>query len=502
MLNRMLRTMLFAGTSAIVLAACVVREAPKATVQPERGAALFAKHCAACHGATGNADTAVAHMLLPRPNPFRDGLFKLVSTANGMPTIADLVTTLRRGMPGSTMMSYQWLPDEDLQALAVEVQRMAIQGRADSILATAKITGEPLTADQALATAERQLMPDATVVANISTTATAEQLQEGQRLYLRHCSGCHGEHGQGLAAAANWPTDGTWLQPRDFTAGYLRGGASHLELAYRVRAGMPAAHMPPVTLADPETNALVAYVHSLIPAEAANHHVQWRHTLRVGQVAALPVVSGKALEGAEVVRLPMVPLRWRRESIEDVWLRVLHDGTDLLLQVEWYDATRDDRLHPDNVMGDGVAIQFATTSDAPLFAMGSASAPVNVWRWHAFDPKESAGVVDLMQMAPHSGLDVSVNTRSTPRSESIQIGGIQSVGDVTANGLPLAVQTSWVDGRWRATFRRSLAPRSPREVDLTGSGPVLFAVAIWDGSKDRSPASKCITTWHQLVLQP
>jgi hypothetical protein len=134
--------------------------------------------------------------------------------------------------------------------------------------------------------------------------------------------------------------------------------------------------------------------------------------------------------------------------------------------------------------------------------MGSASAPVNVWRWHAFDPKESAGVVDLMQMAPHSGLDVSVNTRSTPRSESIQIGGIQSVGDVTANGLPLAVQTSWVDGRWRATFRRSLAPRSPREVDLTGSGPVLFAVAIWDGSKDRSPASKCITTWHQLVLQP
>ncbi|MFT4516297.1 MAG: hypothetical protein ACI91B_005021, partial [Planctomycetota bacterium] len=26
------------------------------------------------------------------------------------------------------------------------------------------------------------------------------------------------------------------------------------------------------------------------------------------------------------------------------------------------------------------------------------------------------------------------------------------------------------------------------------------AIAIWDGSKDRGPGSKSITTWHQLVL--
>lgn len=497
----MLRILLSAVASAIVLTACAMHEAPTPSAVPDRGATLFAKHCAACHGEAGDADTAVASMLLPRPNAFREGLFKLVSTTNGMPTINDLVTTLRRGMPGSTMMSYSWLPDADLRALAGEVQRLAIRGRTASIMQTASITGEPLTADQAQANAERQLLPDASVVANITTTATSEQLKVGQRLYLRHCSGCHGEHGKGVAASANWPTDGTWLQPRDFTAGYLRGGASHLELAYRVRAGMPAAHMPPVMLAEAETSALVAFVHSLIPAEAANHHVQWRRTLRAPLVTQLPAGDAQSFAGGEVIRLPMVPLRWRSKGIEDVWLRVVHDGNELALQLEWYDETRDDRLNPANVMGDGVAIQFATEGDAPLFAMGSASAPVNVWRWHAFDPKEMAGVVDLMGIAPHSGLDVFSQVQPKPRSESIQFGGVRSVGDVTANGLPLSVQTSWVDGRWRATFRRSLAPRSAREVDLTGSEPVLFAVAIWDGSKDRGPGSKCITTWHQLILE-
>ncbi|MFT4513288.1 MAG: DMSO reductase family type II enzyme heme b subunit [Planctomycetota bacterium] len=495
----MLRTVLLAGISAFAFVACAVHEAPKPVIKADRGGELFARHCAMCHGATGDADTSVARMLLPRPNAFRDGLFKLVSTSNGVPTNDDLIATLRRGMPGSSMMSYGWMPDDDLQALAAEVQRLTLDGRAEQILATAHITREPMTAEQALATAERQLLPDATVIANFNSPATASQLTEGERLYERHCAGCHGIDGRGLATTRNWPTDGTWLRPRDFTAGYLRGGASHRQLAYRVRAGMPAAHMPPVMLADPETHALVAYVRTLIPDEAMDHHVQWRRNLHIESGPALKALSDVSFDGVDAVRLPLVPLRWRANGIEEAWLRVRHDGDNMVMQLEWEDATRDDRVHPSLVLGDGVAIQFATTTDTPLFAMGSAAAPVNIWRWHAFDPKETAGMVDLMMTPPHSGLDDSARVQPTPRSESIQLEGLQSVGDATANGLPLEVRTSWHEGRWRVTFRRSLAPRG-REVDLTGSHPVLFAIAIWDGSKDRGPGSKSITTWHQLVL--
>lgn len=496
----MLRTILFAGASAFALAACAVDETPKPEIRFNRGGELFARHCATCHGNSGDADTQVAKMLLPRPNAFRDGLFKLVSTSNGVPTTDDLIATLRRGMPGSSMMSYGWMPDEDLQALAVEVQRLTLEGRASQILTTAQLTREPMTATQALATAERQLLPGATVVADFHSPATAPQLTEGKRLYERHCAGCHGSDGRGLATARTWPTDGTWLRPRDFTAGYLRGGASHRQLAYRIRAGMPAAHMPPVTLADSETHALVAYVRTLIPDEAIDHHVQWRRNLRIESGPALKALDDVSFDGVDAVRLPLVPLRWRQNAVEEVWLSTRQDGDDVVMQLEWADATRDDRVHPSLVLGDGVAIQFATATDAPLFAMGSKAAPVNVWRWHAFDPKETAGMVDLMATSPHSGLDVSASAQPAPRSESIQLNGPQSVGSAIANGLPLQARTSWREGRWRVTFRRSLTPRG-REVDLTSSKPLLFAIAIWDGSKDRGPGSKSITTWHQLVIE-
>ncbi|MBZ0150783.1 MAG: cytochrome c, partial [Planctomycetes bacterium] len=88
------------------------------------GVDLYQRHCAVCHGVEGDADTMVAGLLLPRPTAFRDGRFKLVSTTNGQPTEHDLIASLRRGLPGSTMMSYGWLPDDDLRALAGEVMRL------------------------------------------------------------------------------------------------------------------------------------------------------------------------------------------------------------------------------------------------------------------------------------------------------------------------------------------------------------------------------------------
>jgi hypothetical protein len=52
------------------------------------------------------------------------------------------------------------------------------------------------------------------------------------------------------------------------------------------------------------------------------------------------------------------------------------------------------------------------------------------------------------------------------------------------------------------TLRRQLAARSSDEVALAPGTPTLFALAVWDGAIDRSPASKSITTWHALELQP
>lgn len=484
------------------LATCTAPGPGPQASPPSRGAELYARHCAVCHGADGDADTVVADLLLPRPNAFRHGLFKLVSTKNGMPTDADLVQTLRRGMPGSTMMSWNWMPSADLEALAQEVRRLAVRGRAESIHTTAAIANRPLSLDQATAIAESQLLPGPTVDIGTPGELTAGTLGEGERLYRQHCATCHGNDGRGLPQTRDWPTDGTWLWPRDFTAGYLRGDASHRELAFRIRAGMPGAHMPPTTLSTAETEAVVAYCKSLIPDGAADLQGQWRRTVRVTK---RPLLSGStgaaALDGIEPIRLPASPLWWRAEACSDVELRAAHDGTDLVIQLAWKDATRDDKVRPEARMGDGIALQFARDAEPPLFAMGSTNKPVNVWRWHAYDPKEVAGMADLVGLPLHQGLDVPTSIQPKPRAESVELGGIRSVASAAGSGLPLQVATSWQDGRWTATFRRGLAARSEHEVDLLAPGPVLFAIAVWNGSIDAHAGSKSITTWHVLELE-
>jgi DMSO reductase family type II enzyme heme b subunit len=153
-------------------------------------------------------------------------------------------------------------------------------------------------------------------------------------------------------------------------------------------------------------------------------------------------------------------------------------------------------------MGDGVAVQFASTMDPPLLPMGSAAEPVNVWRWHAFDPRAVAGMTDLLGGRSHGGLDVGVGQAGTAAAESLRLGGPVSARAAAGGGEPLQATTRWRDGRWTVTLRRQLAARSGDEVSLAPRTPRLFALAIWDGAIDRSPASKSITTWHALELAP
>lgn len=503
------------AAAALLFATCQDAPPPRPQTDPAhgsafaRGAALFTRHCAVCHGQDGSADTLVASLLVPRPTAFADGLFKLVSTQNGMPSDDDLVATLRRGMPGSTMMAFDWLPEDDLLALAQHVRALGVRGRATAIARTAQAVGRPVTAEQAHAEAERALAPGAPIATPEPNRVDAATLGTGEALFAKHCAGCHGQDGRGLPGSDAWPTDGVRLWPRDFTAGYLRGGASVRELSSRIRAGMPGAHMPPTALAEGELLALATYVQRLVPEAARSHHVQWRRTLRVARLAALPTIGANGADGdetafaaIEAVRLPVVPLRWRADAASEVWLQAAHDGTSLLLRLSWLDDRADTQPRPDQAMGDGAAVQFATGVDAPLFAMGSQDHPVAIWRWHAFDPKSTAGALDLRTPLPHGGLDVApLQKDSAGTAEELVVAGVTTIGGEAGNGLPLAAVPQWRDGRWTLTFRRALAPRERGELAFVPGEPLLFALAVWDGRRDVNPASKAISTWHVLELQ-
>ena len=115
----------------LLVVMCQSAQAQSVSVDPDlfsKGTELYSDHCAICHGVDGDGKGPLASGFAPRPRDFTLSSFKFRSTEFGeYPTKADLLKTLRRGINGplgQTMPSFDFLSDQDLQAL-VEVVRFA-----------------------------------------------------------------------------------------------------------------------------------------------------------------------------------------------------------------------------------------------------------------------------------------------------------------------------------------------------------------------------------------
>ncbi len=101
----------------------------------ERG--LYRKHCAQCHGITGDGTGPVAALLSPYPRDFRRGSFKFKTTIQAAkPALADLVRTIERGLPGTSMPAMSNLMrgahyDNDIPVLAAYVRFLSIRGEVE-----------------------------------------------------------------------------------------------------------------------------------------------------------------------------------------------------------------------------------------------------------------------------------------------------------------------------------------------------------------------------------
>lgn len=93
------------------------------------GRGLFRKHCALCHGVSGNGRGPSAAVQNPYPRDFRMGKFKFNSTPGGVkPTREDLAGVIRNGIGGTAMKKINELTEEDIQALVDYVIYLSIRG--------------------------------------------------------------------------------------------------------------------------------------------------------------------------------------------------------------------------------------------------------------------------------------------------------------------------------------------------------------------------------------
>lgn len=105
------------STAARGLAADLIKVYPvplAPTIAPDvaRGKALYAQHCASCHGATGNGDGPQSRGLDPAPIAFTD-----LARARERSIFA-LYQVIEQGLDGTSMVSFAELPPQDRWALA------------------------------------------------------------------------------------------------------------------------------------------------------------------------------------------------------------------------------------------------------------------------------------------------------------------------------------------------------------------------------------------------
>ena len=115
---------------------------------------LYRRHCAHCHGTTGDGLGPTAMILNPYPRDYRQGKFKFKSTERpAKPTEHDLETVIRQGVQGTAMPSFALLPDAQIKALVEYVKYLSLRGQTEIRLidATAELSeGDKLKTDRAL----------------------------------------------------------------------------------------------------------------------------------------------------------------------------------------------------------------------------------------------------------------------------------------------------------------------------------------------------------------
>ncbi|HTE15790.1 MAG TPA: cytochrome c/FTR1 family iron permease [Burkholderiales bacterium] len=98
-----------------MIAAYRITVTPRSAPDPKRGMALYAMHCAGCHGTEGRGDGPAAKGLNPSPSNFHDKDRMMQRSLYG------LYSTITLGVSGTAMIAYAQLSEEERWALAFYV---------------------------------------------------------------------------------------------------------------------------------------------------------------------------------------------------------------------------------------------------------------------------------------------------------------------------------------------------------------------------------------------
>lgn len=212
----------------------------------DEGQAAYERYCIGCHGALGDGRGEAAGFLNPHPRNFQLASFKFNSRGFGrLPTDDDLRRTIRNGLRGSAMPSFELLPSRTIDSLIAYIKTFSPKWKDAPSDPPIPIVEDPYRNN-----------PDKT-----------EAIQRGEAIYhgFANCWSCHaayvpeekiaayrkmfGSESQGVRPDLDQPVakpndQGELLYPPDFRRDFVKSGASVDDLYRAIGGGITGSAMP------------------------------------------------------------------------------------------------------------------------------------------------------------------------------------------------------------------------------------------------------------------
>jgi cytochrome c oxidase cbb3-type subunit 2 len=219
------------------------------------GKQVFERRCIACHGAKGDGNGWAATFLYKqRPRNFTLGEFKFRLTKSGaMPTDADLLRTITRGVRGTAMPAWFELPIDDRLAVIQYIKYELAADRSDLAKPDYYFLDEP---------------PSTPLQIGTPPAPSASLVSHGHEVWLQaKCWECHGKtgHGDGEKAAGLKDDWGFPIRPANLTRGQFKSGPGVADIYRTISTGLTGTPMPSFHDAFPDSDrwALAYYILSL-----------------------------------------------------------------------------------------------------------------------------------------------------------------------------------------------------------------------------------------------
>lgn len=503
--------------------------APVADAAQAHGQELYGRLCSSCHGEKGDGAGPAARFLYPRPRDFSEAKFRIVSTTSGLPTDEDLAHVIRNGMPGSAMLSFGHLSDEDVTALVAQVRRLtreAVTARVRRQLATEGDVDEEVVTRR---------VANLTVVGPVITmppqlpAATADSVARGGQLYrTKGCASCHGETAKGDGAQTQFNDDGMPTKPRDLTLGIFKGGADLRQVYARMVRGMPGSPMPGFEnqLSPTELIEMSQYIVSLSTPEQRAKVEHRRRALVAARVdGTLPEdIPDTIWQKAKAAPIVVSPLWWRNSADPDLTVDAVHDGKTVAIRLSWRDEKANDRAGRTEEFDDLAAVQLFKGAAEPFLGMGSADAGIDLWQWRAGWQAAGANGDSILDDYPFDMPFYRELTKGrekqSPDFLTARAAGNPIVHDdpkasaasLAAKGFgsttfrPVASQkvsakATYDRGRRVVVLRRALAVGPDEGVSLAPGDRCSVAFALWDGEARDRNGQKLVSIWHDLRIE-